>query len=213
MKKILVVFMLLVCGIAAAVYYFYNRIAYQPDWYAGNKTGIQYQLSENAAKLEAKIKKALKKGQKVTLTADQITALVAARIETISGVKVRQIIRAVKTTIDPAGIDVEMIIDVTRLPIKKLPPDAKKILDKGFKQMPSTVLRNLYVQSRLKPLRGKKTIGLAPASSLSVGKMQFSLEKLEKLIGRKSAISLPRFPIAGFKLKENALVLLPEKGR
>ena len=213
MKKIIIFAMLLLCAAAAAAYYFYNRISYQPDWYAGGKTGRQYILTYDVDDLERKIIADLKKGKNVGISADQIVPLIANRLEKQTGLEIQKAIKAVRSTIKSDEIEMEMIVDVREMASENLPGDAQKALEQLLKIVPENALSDLYVKCDLQFVKQKDFVSLEPVSGISVGKMNLPLAELEDKFGSNRKISLKKFPISDFELKENSIVLKPKTAK
>lgn len=130
MKKIIKVVGVLLCIAAGITYYIYNRISYQPEWYLQDKGAGEYQLTGNVDDLESKIKQALENGRSVEIPASRMVALIAGQLEKKTGFEIQEAIKADRTTIDPNGVEVEMIVDVRLIPPENLSKDAQKVLKK-----------------------------------------------------------------------------------
>jgi len=213
MKKIAIFVMLLLCAAAAAAYYFYNRMSYQPDWYADGKTGRQYILTYNVDDLERKIIADLKKGKSVRIPADRIVPLIANRLEKQTGLEIQKAIKAVRSTIKSDKFEMEMIVDVREMAPENLPGDAQKALEQLLKVVPENALKDLYVKCDWQFEKQKDFVSLKPASGLSIGKMNLPLAELEEKFGSNRKISLKKFPISDFELKENRIVLKPKTAK
>lgn len=213
MKKIIIFVMLLLCAAAAAAYYFYNRISYQPDWYTSGKTDRQYILTYDVDDMESKIIADLKRGKSVGIPADRIVPLIANRLEKQTGLEIQKAIKAVRPTIKSDGIEMEMIVDIREMAPENLPADAQKALEQLLKVVPENALKDLYVKCDLQFVKQKDFVSLKPASGLSIGKMNLPLADLEEKFGSNRQISLNKFPISDFELKENSVVLKPKTAK
>jgi len=209
MKKFIIAVVLLLGAAAGTAYYLYDKASYQPDWYLENKTTGQDLLAGNIDAFERKIRTDLKKGKSVKIPANRIVALMANQLEKKTGFEIRKAIKAAKTTINSSKVEVEMIVDVRRMPLDNLPENTQKALEQFLKMVPENALNDLYVKCNLQPEKQKNTVSFDPLSSLSIGKMNIPLEEFKKKIGAKRKISLKSFPVSDFKLKDNAIILKP----
>jgi len=209
MKKFIIAVVLLLGAAAGTAYYFYGKVSYQPDWYLENNTTGRDLLTDNIDAFERKIRTDLKNGKSVKIPANRIVALIANQLEKKTGFEIRKAIKTAKTTINSGKVEVEMIVDVHRMPLDNLPDDAQKALEQLLKMVPENALNDLYVKCSLQPEKQKNTVSFDPASSLSIGKMNIPLEELKKKLGSKRKISLKSFPVSDFKLKDNAIILKP----
>ncbi|MBU0987746.1 MAG: hypothetical protein KKH68_10900 [Proteobacteria bacterium] len=209
MKKFIITVLVLLAATGGVAYYLYDRLSYQPDWYSKDMAADQYQIPVNVDALEKQIKRDLKNGKSVKIPAKSIVALVADQLEKKTGFEVRQAIKASRTTINPSGVELEMIVDMHRMPLENIPDDARKALDQLLKIMPESALNDLYVKFNLQLLKQEDAVALDPLSSISLGKMNLPVEKLKKKIGSKRDLSLQTFPASNFELNENAIILKP----
>ncbi len=209
MKKFIIAVVLLLGVAAGTAYYFYDKVSYQPDWYLENNTTGQDLLTGNVDAFEKKIRTDLKKGKSVKIPANRIVALMANQLEKKTGFEIRKAIKAAKTTINSGKVEVEMIVDMRRMPLDNLPDNAQKALEQFLKVVPENALNDLYVKCNLQPEKQENTVSFDPASSFFIGKMNIPLEKLKEKLGSKRKISLKSFPVSDFKLKDNAIILRP----
>lgn len=211
MKKLLVIIpILLVAAAIGTGFYFYRQVAYQPSWYTAGQSRGEPLSTAGIPELDERIRQDLARGKTVTVPADRLVALAAARIEAQTGFKIGKMLKGHRLTITQGGIEAEMILDAGMLPMDKFPADARKLMDRVLDKLPSGTLRNLYVRTRLKPVLEKGILNLDPSSGLSVGKMDLPVEKLVEALGENGKIPLSRFPVGDFKLAEDALVLIPK---
>ena len=213
MKKLIIAVVVLLLIIAGVLYYFYDRFSYQPDWYAKGQPAGQYRLPDNVDALERKIIRDLKKGKQVEIPAIQVVALVAYQLEKKLGYEVRKAIKAAKVSTHSGGIDLEMIVDMSRMPVENLPAEGQKALEKLLKVVPENALNDLFVKCNLQLEKQDDFVSFDPLSSVSVGKMKLPLSGLKKKLGSKGKIPLKKFPVSGFEFKENSIILNPKSGR
>jgi hypothetical protein len=209
MKKFIIAVVLLLVVAAGTAYYFYGKVSYQPDWYLENNTTGQDLLTGNIDAFERKIMTDLKNGKSVKIPANRIVALMANQLEKKTGFEIRKAIKAAKTTITSGKVEVEMIVDVPRMPPDNLPANAQKALDQFLKMVPENALNNLFLKCNLTPEKQENTVSFDPASNFSIGKMNIPMEKLKEKLGSKRKLSLKSFPVSDFKLKDNAILLKP----
>jgi len=210
MKKLILVFILLMLTAAGAGYYFYSRITYQPTWYADDRPDKPVRFEGDAMALEKKIVEDLKKGKKVQLGMDQLVLLAATELESQAGFEFDKVVRGYRVTMAPPDVEVEMMVDTGRLPLGSLPQDARATVEKVLKAVPADAMKALYVRSRLTPAVENGALRLGATSGISIGKIDLPLEKLEEILGEKAEIPLSRLPAGGFKLLDNAVLLLPK---
>jgi len=209
MKTIIKVAVVLLCVAAAIAYYIYNRISYQPEWYLQEKEAGEYQLTGNFNVLQSKIKQALESGKSVEIPASHMVALIAGQLEKKTGFEIQEAIKAERTTIDPNGIEVEMIVDVRRIPPENLSKDDQKLLKKFLELVPEKTRNNLYVKCNMQVLKQAGSVSLDPLSSIFIGKMKLPVSALQKQTGSKGKFSLESLSLSDIELGKNAIILKP----
>ena len=213
MKKWIIAFLVLLGIIAGVVYYFYDRLSYLPYWYAKDQPAGQYRLPAEVDALEAKIIRDLNNGKQVEIPALEVVALLADQLEKKLGYEVRKAIKAAKVSTHSGGIDLEMIVDVRRMPVEDLPAEWQKALDQLLKVVPQNALNDLYVKCYLQIEKQDDFVSFDPLSRVSLGKMNLPLSDMKKKLASKGKIPLKKFPVSGFEFKENSIILNPKSGR
>ena len=209
MKKLILAMVLLLFAAAGVAYYFYQKISYQPEWYAMQKTSRDYALPSVDENLEKKIEEDLKKGKPVQIPADRIVPLLVGQLEKMTDIKFRKAVKAVRSTVKPTGIEVEVIADVRKVATEGIPDKAKKAFDQLIKHVPENALNDLYIKCDLRPMKQGDFMSLDPSSSISVGKMNFPMAKLAEKFDLNQNISLKDLSLSDFDLKDGAIVLKP----
>nr|MBC8360394.1 hypothetical protein [Candidatus Desulfatibia profunda] len=209
MKTIIKVIGVLLCIAAAIAYYLYNRVSYQPEWYLEDKGVGEFQFTGNVDDLERKIKQGLQNGESVRIPANRMIDLVADQLEKKTGFEIKEAIKAAKTTIDPSGVEVEMIVDMRLIPPEKLPKDAQKAFKQFLGLVPKNALNNLYIKCNMQALKQEGSVSLDPLSSISIGKMNLPVAELKKKIGSKRTFSLESLPISDVEFEKDAIILKP----
>jgi len=209
MKKFIIAAGVLLCIAAGIAYYIYNRISYQPEWYLQDKGAGEYQLTGNVNDLESKIKQDLENGRSVEIPASRMVALIAGQLEKKTGFEIQEAIKADRTTIDPNGVEVEMIVDVRLIPPENLSKDAQKVLKKFLELVPEKTRNNLYVKCNMQVLKQAGSVSLDPLSSISIGKMKLPVAALNKKTGSKRKFSLESLSLSDVEFGKNAIILKP----
>lgn len=209
MKKIIKVVGVLLCIAAGIAYYIYNRISYQPEWYLLDKGTGEYQLTGNVHELESKIKQALENGRSVEIPANRMVALIAGQLEQKTGFEIQEAIKAERTTIDPNGVEVEMIVDVRLIPPDNFSKDAQKLLKKFLDLVPENTRNNLYVKCNMQVLKQAGSVSFDPLSGISIGKIKLPVAELKKQTGSKRKFSLESLSLSNVELGKNAVILKP----
>ena len=212
MKKLWAGAALLVVAAAGVGIYVYHQMAYRPGWYGAGRPDRKKVVEGNTAtSLEKQVMQALKAGKTAKIPANRLAALAFALIEAQTGIPMEKIIKDSRVTVTDTAIEAEAIVDIRRLPTDRLPADVRKTLERTLMVLPSDVLSDLYVKSRLQPEIRAGVLGLGPASGVSIGGFDLPLEKLEKTFGRKAEIPLARLPFRDIELADEAIVLIPKK--
>lgn len=207
MKKTAILILLIAVIVAGATYYFYNRFTFQPKWYAPAEMNQEFLPDENTDNLQHELEHQLITEKSAKINDNQILPLMINQIEKKSRINVRQMIKAVQTTVEPDEIQMEMIVDVNQIPHNELPPPLENALAQITKLMPAPVLEELYVKLNLFPFKRDNSITFHPNSTVTIGKLEFTLAELEKKFGVNSQIPLNQLNFSDFELIKNAIIL------
>lgn len=209
MRKFLLGFLLAIFLIGAMVFYFFHQLSFRPDWYQQSESdsGTDSLKTDLPATAEA-IKAKYQSQPRITLTEQQITPFMVAQLEKRTHLQLQPTIKAARTEITPAEIELEMILDLDKIPRQQLPLEAHSALETLIKILPDQTIRDLYVKCNLKPVKENGQVSFDPNSSIHIGKFQFSLGDVESRLGLPHGVPLKLLEFSDFELQQDAIVLV-----
>lgn len=209
MRIFLLGFLLAILIIGAVVYYFLHQLSFQPDWY--DKT----QAEELAGPLKADvpaaaeaIKEKIQTQSRIVLNEEQITPFIVAQLEKRTHLQLQPTLKAARTEITPTEIQLEMILDLDKMPRNQLPPEAHSALETLIKILPDQAIHDLYVKCNLKPVKENTKVSFDPNSTIHIGKFHFPLADVESRLGLPHGVPLKLLEFSDFELQDNAIVLI-----
>lgn len=209
MRIFLLGFLLAILIIGAVVYYFLHQLSFQPDWYDKTQAeALSGPLTTDVPAATETMKEKLQTQTRITLTEQQITPFMVAQLEKRTHLPLQPMIKAARTEITPAEIQLEMILDLDKMPRNQLPPEAHSALTTLIKILPDQAIHDLYVKCNLKPVKENTQVSFDPNSSIYIGKFRFPLADVEGRLGLPHGVPLRLLEFSDFELQENAIILV-----
>jgi len=208
--RLLVAVAVLVVAVAAVAFYFYRMVTYKPRWYTELKAAGEPSPAAEAEAVRREIEQ-VEQSLKITgaaRVADENAALVMMHeVKKRTQVDVTRTVKAAKLTRKPETVEMEVVVDINELPREKLPPRIGKALDKVLELAPGSALDEFYVKVEFEPSPDDSSIGLSPTSKVSVGKMRFTVEELERSTGLSSENMLRKLGWSDIRLTQDGVVV------
>ncbi len=121
--------------------------------------------------------------------------------------KMAEAVKAAKATVQPGKLTMEMIVDVDKIPREELDLVGKKSLAWLQELMQKSGLNQVYLKAELYPVVQGDEMIILPQSSVSVGKIQFSLGDLHQRLGIPMHVSMDRFIFSDLQLEAGRVVI------
>jgi len=157
-----------------------------------------------------KITRDLAKNEVVKISEAELDQLITASVAQATPNKEAEFLKAVKSSIGEDKIDVEMIIDVNKIPWEDLPPKAR--LAQGLLgQLTSRSSSDLYVKVSGAPVVKDQQLAFDENATVQIGKLAYPLKDFLNTPGIKqiipSQIPLNKAPFKDVALEKGFLVL------
>ncbi|RMF57634.1 MAG: hypothetical protein D6748_10780 [Calditrichaeota bacterium] len=152
----------------------------------------------------------LHKNQQVQLTETEVTELILATVHEHLTEEQAAFVKGLRTDIHPDKVDVEMVVNVKKIPWELLPSQYRFVKEYITRTSPN----NLYLKLSGTPLITNQYLTLAEDATVTIGKVKYSLNTLQSFFGLKGLlppkIALNRVGFSSLELQEDRLILKKE---
>jgi len=163
-----------------------------------------------AQKTVNKITGDLAKNEVVKISEAELNQLITASVVEVTPNKEAEFLKAVKSSIGEEKIDVEMIVDVNKIPWEDLPPKAR-IAQSLLGQLTSRSSSDLYVKVSGAPVVKDQQLAFDDKTTVQIGKLAYPLKDFLNMPGIKqiipSKIPLNKAPFKDVALEKGFLIL------
>lgn len=157
-----------------------------------------------------KITQELAKNEMVKISEAELNQLITASVVEVTPNKEAEFLKAVKSSIGEEKIDVEMIIDVNKIPWEDLPPKAR-LAQSLLGQLTSRSSSDLYIKVSGAPVVKDQQLAFDDNATVQIGKLAYPLKDFLNTPGIKqiipSQIPLNKAPFKDVGLEKGFLVL------
>ncbi len=184
----------------------------QPDSRPTAKTRVQPPKTSNPQgnKTVDRISRELSGNEPVKISAAELDQIVALSIAQMMPGQNADFLKAVKSSIGTEKIDLEMIVDVNKIPWEQLPSQAR-LAQTLLTQLASTSNSELYMKVSGAPVAKEEQLGFDDNSTIQIGKISYPLKTFLAMPGINqivpSRIPLKSVPFKTVSLEEGFLVL------
>jgi hypothetical protein len=166
--------------------------------------------SPSPQKTVNKITKELAKNEVVKISEAELDQLITASVVEVTPNKEAEFLKAVKSSIGEEKIDVEMIVDVNKIPWEDLPPRAR-LAQSLLAQLTSRSSSDLYIKVSGAPVVKDQQLAFDDNATVQIGKLAYPLKDFLNTPGIKqiipSQIPLNKAPFKDVGLEKGFLVL------
>jgi hypothetical protein len=190
-----------------------RQIPQVPQSKASSKNGnsVQDRLDSEAKKILDEINRNLTKNEAARISEEELNRIVLLSITEMMPHKNVDFMKAVKSNIQTEKIDLEMIVDVNKIPWNDLPPKArltKNLLD----QLPSKSTSELYMKISGVPVVSGDQLSFDDNATVQLGKLAYPLKDFLAMPGVNqiipTRISLRQAPFKNVRLEDGFLILI-----
>ncbi len=153
------------------------------------------------------LQRALEQKGTMRISADEFVPMLLAEMAGQDDFDPYDVVRGAKTTIHRDRMIIEIMVNLEKFPADQLTPEGKRIFDQISGLLPAKALQQVYFKGDLRPVASGKRIVLTEASTISVGRFNFSLADLRKRFQIDPAIDMSHFAFSRFELQEGSIVL------
>lgn len=184
----------------------------QPDSRPTAKTRVQPPKTSNpqGSKTVERISRELSGNEPVKISAAELDQIVALSIAQMMPGQEADFLKAVKSSIGTEKIDLEMVVDVNKIPWEQLPSQAR-LAQTLLTQLASSSNSELYMKVSGAPVAKEEQLGFDDNSTIQIGKMSYPLKTFLAMPGINqivpSRIPLKSVPFKTVSLEEGFLVL------
>jgi hypothetical protein len=178
-----------------------------------NGNPVQEGLEPEARKTVEKINRELAKNETARISEEELNQIVLLSIKEMMPRKNADFMKAVKSSIYTEKIDLEMIVDVNKIPWDDLPPKArltKNLLD----QLPAKSGSELYMKISGAPVIKDGQLSFDDKTTMQLGRLAYPLKDFLAMPGINqiipSRISLNQAPFKDVRLENGFIVLVNE---
>lgn len=200
MKKLALIFILLIAGTSAAIYYYYLHQATKlPDWYTSKKETtatlgikdteyISQSQARNAQiitdKVESFSKKNTGESVKINLNEDDINSLIISGFtKNTSKKELPEAIKGVKTNIQDGKIESGAIVNISKIQTAPTANNDKSTITQLTKTLPFLVNQEVYVGVVGKPTVENGQLKLGDDTEIKVGNLSFPISEVSNKLG------------------------------
>lgn len=152
----------------------------------------------------------LAKNKVVKISEAELNQLITASVVEATPNKEAEFLKAVKSSIGEEKIDVEMIVDVNKIPWEDLPPKAR-IVQSLLAQLTSRSSSDLYIKVSGAPVVKDQQLAFDDNATVQIGKLAYPLKDFLNMPGIKqiipSQIPLKKAPFKDVALEKGFLIL------
>lgn len=168
------------------------------------------QATPQTRKTVDKITRDLAKNEMVKISEAELDQLITASVVEVTPNKEAEFLKAVKSSIGEEKIDIEMVVDVNKIPWEDLPPKAR-IAQSLLAQLTSRSSSDLYVKVSGAPVVKDQQLAFDDNATVQIGKLAYPLKDFLNTPGIKqiipSQIPLNKAPFKDVALEKGFLVL------
>ncbi len=193
MKKVGLVFLLLLSSAIAVLYYYWHQATQLPDWYSSQKAKENVtNISTLPASVEHKLvvnpvsesKSSNFEDIKVILNEADINNLVISKISEKTGEsKLHEAIKAVNTTIKDGKMETGAVVNISNFPVEQLDEKEKAALRKLTKTFPGLTNREIYIAVVGKPSLENGHLKFDDNTEIKFGNLRFTISELSDKLG------------------------------
>jgi hypothetical protein len=213
MKRILIIIAIfLSAAILAAVlmaFNFYRKVLYVPEWYAESRSDSTWTCDTADAVISQKLAaldSSLKNRAVVSVPEKILVPVMVREVNRRSKIDIEKMVRAAKVTVQENLAEVEMVVDVNKLPMEKLPPEAKKAADQIIGMLPQGALNDVYLKVDFSGMKNGGALCLDTHSRVRIGKIEFSVGEIEKITGINSRDVIKALGFNNFSITDSGFV-------
>lgn len=184
----------------------------QPGSRPTAKTRVQPSKTSNprGSKTVERISRELSGNEPVKISAAELDQIVALSIAQMMPGQHADFLKAVKSSIGTEKIDLEMVVEVNKIPWEQLPSQAR-LAQTLLTQLASSSNSELYMKVSGAPVAKEEQLGFDDNSTIQIGKMSYPLKTFLAMPGINqivpSQIPLKSVPFKTVSLEEGFLVL------
>jgi hypothetical protein len=185
MKKVALIFALIVSGVFAGAAYAYHQATSLPSWYRENRTTLDPAIrQQNAAKVEAKLRSLQAPNQQVTLTQQELNDLVTASVDqAIAQAQIPPAVKGVQAELHDNKLKTGAVIDLQELQSGNLSDQEQAILSAALQQIPGLKDRTVYIGMESSPRLVNGQVELDPNTQIQIGNLSFNLKDVANQVG------------------------------
>lgn len=200
MKKLALIFILLIAGTSAAIYYYYLHQATKlPDWYTSKKETtaalgikdteyISQSQARNAQtttdKVESFGKNNTGESVKINLNEDDINSLIISGFtKNTSKKELPEAIKGVNTNIQDGKIESGAIVNISKIQTAPTANNDKSTITQLTKTLPFLVNQEVYVGVVGKPTVENGQLKLGDDTEIKVGNLSFPISEVSNKLG------------------------------
>lgn len=166
--------------------------------------------SPPAVRSASEILEQLDRADQVTISEEELPALVLNTVDEKWGVASEEFIRGTKSRITPEQVSVEMVVDMRKIPWEKLPPRLQTIRRFTGYLVPGRGAE-VYVRFAGKPVLKGQRLRLGEDATVQIGRIRYTLKNLLDLVGENDllleGLPLTEAPFTEVELKEGMVLL------
>ena len=210
-KKLLLAAAVLLLAIAAVGYYFYSSLTFKPKWYSEQETAPAYAVDTEEPEVQAaidSIKMLLETEGRANIAAEKLTHAMVCQVKSRIDIDAGKMIKAAQWHPSDSVVEMEMVVDLTKMPREKLSPRAASAFDKVMKLTGGAILDNIYIKASLPAQKPGQPVCIDPKSKVHIGKMEFTVEQLEKRAGISARKVLEKLGWFNIRQTDDGFVLM-----
>jgi len=210
-KKLIIAAVMLLTVIGIIGYYLYASLTFKPQWYAQKEIDSAYVVAADAPQVKEEIKRIehrLNTEGKARIADSALTHAMIFQVKRRMDLDVGGMIKAAHWTPADTAVEMEIVVDLTKMPREELSERAGKIFDRALKLTGGAILDNIYIKAQLPAHKPGAPIRIDPKSKVSIGKLAFTFEQLEKRTGIRCQELLEKLGWFDFQQTDEGLVLI-----
>ncbi|MEB3294437.1 MAG: hypothetical protein VKJ24_14865 [Synechococcales bacterium] len=190
MKKVALVFTLVISSVFAGAAYAYHQATSLPSWYQDTQaTPIDpAKLQQNAAQVETKLRSLQTPNQEIRLSQQEINDVVTASVDqAIAQAQLPRAVKGMHTELQENKLKTGAVVDLQELQSSNLSESEQTILGEVLKRIPGINDRTIYIGIESSPRIVKGQMELDPNTKIQIGNLSFSLQEVAQKVGMTPA--------------------------